>query len=320
MSDLVRRVSDIAKLDGPRERLIAVLADLQHGVVATWQLSALGFSSGQIHERVVSGHLHSVYRGVYAVGRRQLTREGRWMAAVLACGENAVLSHSSAIALWGLRPPRGGAIDVTDPTRCRIGHRGIRIHSTRSLDPRDRTLRIGIPVTSVHRAILDFAETAPAQQVRLAIEMADRKEFYNGHLMGELLARTRGRKGIKPLNAVLAAMQGQAATMTRSELEKRLLAGIRERGYPEPHANVLVEGEDVDFVWVKQRLIIEVDSYLWHKTRRDFESNRRRDTKLLLAGYRVMRPTDTRIQYELDEILDEVGRMLAAPPPPPGDP
>jgi very-short-patch-repair endonuclease len=298
--------------------LIGVLADLQHGVVATWQLLTLGFSKDQIHDRALAGHLHRLHHGVYSVGRTKLTREGRWMAAVLACGADAVLSHRSAIALWGLRPPHNGAIDVTDPTRSRTGHRGIRMHSTRCLDPRDRTIRNGIPVTSVHRSILDVAESAPAQQVRLAIEMADRKELYDGFAMDELLTRARGRKGVKPLKAILKTMQGAATPMTRSELENRLLAGLRERGYPEPQPDVLIEDELVDFVWIEHRLIVEVDGYLWHKTRKDFESNRRRDTKLQLAGYRVMRPTDRRIQYELDAVLDDLGRMLGQRPP--GDP
>jgi very-short-patch-repair endonuclease len=313
VSYLVSRVREIAGLDYPRDLSIGVLADLQHGVVARWQLLLLGFSPDQIDCRLLSGHLLRVYRGVYAVGRRDLTKEGRWMAAVLACGEDAVLSHRSAIALWGLRPPTGHAIDVTDPTRSRNGHRGITVHRSRSLHEDDRTVRLGIPVTSVHRTILDFAETAPAQQVRLAIEMADRKEFYNGYAMAELLARSPGRRGTKPLKAVLTAMRGADTPMPRSELEKRLHAAIREdEDIPEPQTNVIVEGEDCDLVWMKQRLIVEVDAYLWHKTRKDFESNRRRDTKLQLAGFRVMRPTDRRIEHELPAVIRDVKRMLAA--------
>ncbi len=233
------------------------------------------------------------------------------MAAVLSCGQDAVLSHRSAIALWDLRPPIDGAIDVTDPLRSRIGHQGIRVHRSRSLAPQDRTVHRGIPVTSVHRAILDFAETAPAQQVRLAIEMADRQELYDGHAMDDLLARSPGRKGVKPLKTLRATMRGAATPITRSELEDLFLARIREAGdIPEPQANVLIEGEWVDFAWVKQRLIVEVDGYQWHKTRADFEGNRRRDTKLQLAGFRVMRPTAQRIRYEPDELVSDVRRML----------
>jgi very-short-patch-repair endonuclease len=292
---------------------MAVLAGRQHEVVARWQLLLLGFSRHEIQHLVRQGVLHRLVRGVFTVGSPQLTREGRWMAAVLACGEAAVLSHRSAIALWGLRPATSGGIDVTDPLRSRTGQRGLRVHHTRRLDDQDRTVRNGIPVTSVHRSILDFAETAPAQHVRLAIEMADRKELFDGYAMAALLARSPGRKGAKPLKAVLTKMQGAATPMTRSELENSLLAGIRDDDdIPEPQADVLIEGELVDFVWIEQRLVVEVDGYLWHKTRKDFESNRRRDTKLQLAGFRVMRPTDRRIQYELAGVLRDLRRMLAS--------
>jgi very-short-patch-repair endonuclease len=298
---------------------MAVLAGRQHEVVARWQLFVLGFSRHEIRHLVRQGALHRIFPGVFTVGSPQLTREGRWMAAVLACGEDAVLSHRSAIALWGLRPPTNGATDVTDPTRSHRNQRGVRVHHTRSLDPRDRTMKHGIPVTSVHRAILDFAETASAQHVRLAIEMADRKELYDGYAMDELLARSPGRKGTKPLKAILNAMRGQTTPLTRSQLENRLLAGMRDADICEPQADVLIEGELVDFVWVEQRLVLEVDSYLWHNTRKDFESNRRRDTRLQLAGFRVIRATEQRIWHELDGLLIDLKRMLVSARRP-GDP
>jgi very-short-patch-repair endonuclease len=319
VSNLGSRVLSIAALNYPRRRKLALLAEKQHEVVARWQLALLGFTRHEIQHLVRQGVLHRLFPGVFTVGSRHLTREGRWMAAVLACGEKAVLSHRSAIALWGLRPPRSGAIDVTDPTRCHFGQPGIKVHRTRCLDPEDRAIRTGIPVTSVHRAILDFAETAPAQQVRLAIEMADRKELYDGYAMDELLARSPGRKGTKPLKAILNAMRGQTTPLTRSQLENRLLAGMRDADICEPQADVLIEGELVDFVWVEQRLVLEVDSYLWHNTRKDFESNRRRDTRLQLAGFRVIRATEQRIWHELDGLLIDLKRMLVSARRP-GDP
>lgn len=309
----MRRVLSVAALDASRLQKMAFLAARQHEVVARWQLLLLGFSRHEIQHLVRQGVLHRLFRGVFTVGSPQLSREGRWIAAVLVSGEQAVLSHRSAIALWGLRPPTNGATDVTDPTRRRRNQRGVRVHHSRNLDPRDRITHKCIPVTSVHRTILDFAEIAPAQQVRLAIEMADRKELYDGYAMDDLLARSPGRKGVKPLRAVLAAMRGATTPMTRSELENIFLAGIREDDeIPEPQADVLIEGELVDLVWMKQKLIVEVDGYLWHKTRKDFEQNRRRDTKLQLAGFRVMRPTDRRIRHEPDELLSDVKRMLGA--------
>ena len=234
------------------------------------------------------------------------------MAAVLACGPEAVLSHRSAIALWELRPPASGPTHVTDPLRSRVGQPGIKTHRVRGLDPADRAQVDGIPVTSVHRTLLDYAEVAGQQELRLAIEMADRKELYDGYAMERLLARSRGRKGAKPLRAVLAAMRGAATPETRSELERTFLALIRGAGMSEPQANVLVAGELVDFVWPEERVVVEVDGYEWHKTRRDFERNRLRDTRLQVARYRVMRPTHVRIAHEPQQLLRELSALLDA--------
>jgi very-short-patch-repair endonuclease len=290
---------------------MALLAEQQHEVVARWQLILLGFTSSQIHRLVSHGFIHRLFRGVFTVGSRQLTREGRWMAAVLACGEDAVLSHRSAIALWGLRPATAGPIDVTDPTRRHSGQPGIRVHRTRGIEADDRTERRSIPVTSVHRAILDFAEVAKEQHVRLAIEMADRKELYNSHVMDELVRRSPGRRGVKTLTAVLATMRGTEAPLTRSELERILLAEFRQAGFPEPSANVMIEGYCVDLVWIEQRVIVEVDGHEWHKTRADLESNRKRDTRLQLAGFIVIRATEIRILHELPELVGDVGIALS---------
>lgn len=288
-----------------------MLAGEQHEVVARWQLSMLGFDGNAVQLRVRQGRLHRLFRGVFTVGSTQLTREGRWMAAVLACGPDAVLSHWSAIVLWGLRPYFGGPIHVTDPSRTHKGHTGIRLHLVRRLDAVDRTERHGIPVTSLHRAILDFAEVAAEQQVRLGIEMADRKELYDGRAMADLMRRSPGRRGLKKLKAVLAEMHGSETPLTQSELERTALARFRDAGFPEPSANVLIEGYWVDFVWPEQRVIVEVDGYEWHKTRADLESNRKRDTRLQLAGFIVIRATAIRILHELPDLLEDVATALS---------
>jgi predicted transcriptional regulator of viral defense system len=191
---------------------MAILAAEQHGVVGTWQLVILGFTYDVIHDRVEAGHLHRVYRGVYAVGHRRLTLRGRWMAAVLACGPEAVLSHRSAAALWELRPTPsgGGAVDVTVPGRRRSGQDGIRVHSVRTLDPADRSEIDGIPVTALHRTLLDYAEVAHRQQLRHAIEAAERRELLDLRKMDDLVARSWGRHGLKPLNEAIASIEGSA--------------------------------------------------------------------------------------------------------------
>jgi very-short-patch-repair endonuclease len=294
----------------PRGRWLAALAAKQQGVVAHWQLRKLGYSSGEIKGLVHRGHLHRLYRGVYAVGHRRLSVRGRWMAAVLAGGPNAVLSHRAAVALWELRPTPSGPIDVTVGRRTRKGHPGLRIHNVRNLLPDDRTNVDGIPVTSVHRTLLDFAEVARYQQLRLALDAAERRDLLDGRKLEQLYARAHGRHGLKPLKAAVAELRGPAPR-TQSELERRFLALIRDAGLPEPQANVLVEGFLVDLWWPESRLVVELDGYAYHKDRRTFENDRFRDTKLQLASCMSIRVTQARLANEPHELLSDVSRGLA---------
>ena len=290
---------------------MAELASLQHGVVARWQLLQLGLTADMIQDRITAGHLHRIYRGVYAVGHRRLTLKGRWMAAVLACGPDAVLSHRAAAALWDLRPVPSGPLDVTAPGRRRRGHAGIRVHSVRTLHDDDRATVDGIPVTAVHRTLLDFAEQARQQQLRHAVEAAMRMDLLDGRKLDELLARSRGRHGLAPLKAVIADIRGPAP-WTQSELERAFLSAIREAGLPEPQANVIVEGYLVDFWWPEARLVVEVDGYGFHKGRRQFDEDRVRDAKLQLADCRVLRVTQPRLGPDPTELLRDVARALSA--------
>ena len=284
------------------------MAALQHGVVARWQLLQAGFTRDVVQGLLESGMLIRLDRGVYAVGHRRLTTKGRWMAAVLAGGPAAVLSHRSAVALWELRPWAGGEIDITVPGRRRS--RGqLRFHNVRRLDPADRTLVDGIPVTSVHRTLLDYAEIAQRQHLRLAIEAAERREIFDLRKLEALYARARGRRGLKALKAVVSEVRGPAP-WTRSELERRFLALIREGGLPEPHCNVLILGFLADCWWPEQRLVVEIDGHEFHKGRRQFDADRLRDTKLQLAGTRVLRITQPRIEFGSDELLSDLRRGL----------
>lgn len=273
--------------------------------MARWQLRKLGYSAGDIRGLRGRSHLHSLYRGVYAVGHKRLSLRGRWMAGVLAGGPDAVLSHRAAIALWELRPIPSGPIDVTVPGRTRSGQAGLRIHNIRQLEPEDRAIVDGIPVTSVHRTLLDYAELARFQQLRLALDAADRRDLLNGHELNGLYERARGRHGLKPLKAAVAELRGPAP-WTQSELERVFFALIRQRGLPEPQANVLVDGFLVDFWWPEARLVVELDGYAFHKDRRKFESDRLQDTKLQLVGCMTIRVTQARIENDPDGLLDDV--------------
>lgn len=294
------------------DKRLAVLATRQHGVVSLAQLTELGLTRQAVALRAKAGRLHRVHRGVYAVGHRDLTIKSRWMAAVLACGPGAVLSHRAALALWELRPRPNGPIDVTSPG---FGsHRrkpGIRLHGTRLLPPADVTVVDSIPVTSVARAFLDYARTANSQQIRTAVEAAERLELFDGRAMTELLDRSPGKATTK-LRAVLTEMT-DTVPWSRSELERHFLELVREAGLPEPQVNMNVLGDDADFYWPAQRLIVETDSWGFHRSRAQFEEDRRRDTQRALYGLTTIRITQRRIRTERPRVQAELAALLDHP-------
>lgn len=271
-----------------------------------WQLDV---AEHRIRHRVAIGRLHRVHQGVYAVGHSRLTRKGRWMAAVLAHGPQAVLSHRAALALWELRPTAPGPINVTVPARGRRSTGEIRAHNVRT--PPDSTRVDGIPVSTVAQTLLDVAETLGRQQLRLAVEAADRRELLDGRAIDALIRRSPGRHGAPALRAALATLTGYAP-WTQSELERAFLAFTRAHGLPEPQCNVLIAGALVDAYFPHARLIVEVDGYQWHRGRAQFEEDRRRDVALMLAGYRVIRLTQRRLIEEPERVALELSTLLRA--------
>jgi very-short-patch-repair endonuclease len=300
--------------------VIAAIAGRQHGVVARRQLLDVGFTPDEVQGRLNRGHLHLIYRGVYAVGHEALSVRGRWMAAVLAGGADAVLSHRAAAALWELRPIPSGPIDVSAPGRSRRASKAgtqieVRVHNVRALDSRDRAVVHGIPVTSVSRTLLDYAEVARPQQLRHALEAAERLDQLDGRAIDQLLARARGRRGVRVLREVIASVTGPAP-WTQSELERRFLSLVRGAGIAEPHANVSVAGCVVDFFFPAPRpLVVEVDGYAFHKSRARFEDDRRRDAKLLMLGVPVIRVTQRRIADDPFGLADDLATLLSDAPP-----
>ena len=264
-------------------------------MVARWQLLKMGFSEAMIKRLVASGHLVRVHRGVYAVGHDRLTAHGRWMAAVLAYGRSAVLSHRTAAALWDLSRSSSGRIEVT-ADRQLTKRRGISVHLSRRLDTEDRTTRDGIPVTSVHRSLLDLAEVVPRQRLEDALEAAERLNLLDVRALRSVIARSPGRRGLKPLRAFLSDHHDHPAE-TKSELEKRFLRFCKANALPLPATNVVVEGHEVDCYWPDRNLVIELDSFEFHTTRAAFERDRNRPADLLLAGYRSARVTSRRLDH-----------------------
>lgn len=289
---------------------VAELAARQHGVVSLWQLLALGYSARTIRRWAARGRLHRIHRGVYAVGHTRLSVKGRWMAAVLACGPDALLSHHAAAALHDLRRPSGGKLDVTSTSRHVVA--GVRCHGVRALHPDDRACIDGIPVTSLARTLLDLAGVLNQQRLRSLVEEVERREILDGRLLQAQLQRGNGRRGVAALRRALRATRGQPS-WTQSGLERAFLELVREAGLPEPQTNVIVDGELVDAFWPEYNLIVEADSWSYHKTRRSFEDDRRKDTKHTLAGRRSIRITGSRIEHERGALQRDLAALLQLP-------
>ena len=305
-------VRQIAAQTASVDAAMALLAARQHGIVARRQLFVLGMSRDQVQDRAAGSRLHRIHRGVYAVGHRKLTLKGHWMAAVLACGSDAGLSYRAGLALWDVRRSESGLIDVTVPgCTGRSGPPGVRLHRSKLLQEGDVAEIDGIPVTSLAWTVVDYAGIANRQRLRSVLEAIERSGRYIGRELHELMDRTPNRKGTKALRSVLAEMTGPAP-WTQSELEAAFLELIRESGLPMPQTNVFVEGELVDAVWREQRVVVELDGFAFHKSRSQFEADRRRDAKLQVAGYRVLRVTHERLVNEPRAVLADLVALLSA--------
>jgi hypothetical protein len=211
-----------------------------------------------------------VHRGVYAFGRRDLTREGRWLAAVLACGDGAVLSHRSAAALWGIGVREGKAVAVTAP-RSRHGSPGIELHRTRVLPADDVTNRRGVPTTTLPRTLADLADVLTEPELARAIHQAEVTHSLAARSLHEVARRAQGRRGVGRLRRAI----GDNRDCTRSELERRFLRLCDRHGLPRPETNVEVAGLEVDFLWREERLVVELDGWRFHRTRLAFEQESR---------------------------------------------
>jgi very-short-patch-repair endonuclease len=283
------------------------VADRQHGVVSWEQLGALGYDKDAVRRLVAKGWLHRVHRGVYAVGHPRLSVKGQWMAAVLACGPGAALSHAHAAALHDLRTTPSGLIDVTAPGRRHVT--GVRCHRARMLDPQDVTVVDGIPVTTVARVLLDQAERLSPQRLRTLLETTLRRDLFDLDQIMATIARNPGRQGIAPLTEALADLPDEAP-WTQSEKERHFLEFARAYGLPEPSVNVVVLKDPVDFFWPAAKLIVEVDGWESHKTHAAFEADRVKDAKHHVAGYLVLRITARRIDRDAPAVAGEIRALL----------
>lgn len=296
------------------EREIHELAASQHGVVARRQLLGLGLGEDAIDHRLATGRVRRLERGVYALGHAELRREGRMLAVILGAGRDAVASHRSAAAMWGLRPWSGSFVEVTAPGRGGTSRhrRGRIVHRSRDLPPAERTLERGVPVTTVPRTLLDLAAVVPAHHLRRAVERAVRADLFDLGPVTAVLDAHPGRPGRRPLLTLLADFRAYGDTTTRSGLEARLLQLCIDAGLPRPQVNRFDGTRESDFRWPDHRLVVEVDSWTFHgRTRRAFDGDRARDRALLRDGWRVARFTDRQILGDPSTVVSDLRALLA---------
>jgi very-short-patch-repair endonuclease len=255
-----------------------------------------------------------MWRGVYAVGRPYLSRNGLWMAAVLSCGSEAALSHESAAALWGIRAHENGAIQVSVPFRVRRVHAGIIIHRRLALSEKDVTRHRGIPVTTPICTLIDLAARLPAGQIERAINEADRLDLTDPERLRSVLDQVRRRPGARLLRRTL---DRRTFALTDSELERRFLPLAHKAGLPPPQTGQMVNGFKVDFYWPELGLVVETDGLRYHRTPAQQARDRLRDQAHVAAGFTCLRFTRAQVTFDPSHVkttLSEVVRRLRARP------
>jgi predicted transcriptional regulator of viral defense system len=291
---------------------LVVLALAQHGVFGIHQLRALGLGTRAVSHRVTAGRLHRIHRGVYSlVPRELLTREGLYMAAVLACGEGAVLSHRSAARLHGLRNYGYHRIEVTVPRRSRRTHSGVAVHTSTTLTQADVTVVNAIATTTVARTLFDLGESITPRQLERAFDQADIMQTLDLNEVRDQLARNPNRPAAKAVKHLLKTHY-IGSTPTDNEFEDAFLALTRSLNLPDPTPQFYIDPQDgeppirADFAWPDRKIVVETDGRRTHGTNHAFESDRRRDQRLAAAGWTVIRTTWrqlTQRPHELRPIL-----------------
>jgi hypothetical protein len=311
MPDVVDIDGHSDRLSRPRLDVVADLATSQGGPISRRQLLDLGLTKGAIDTWLRRGRLHSYLRGVYLLGHEAITLKGSMMAPVLAYAPDGVLSCQSGGHWWGFHRTSRALVDVTVPGRSKRKQDGIDLHLVRSLDPRDVTEHEGVPITTVSRTLLDLAELLPHRRLKRAVEEADRLRLFDGIAMEELLARSPGRRGLKPLRSLLADFSYDP--LSRSEFEALFFDFCVEYGLPVPTMNAPILEYTVDAHWPGTSLIVELDSRAFHLNAKAFEDDRLRDAELMLSGYRVVRVTYNQLTRHPRALAQRLSRLLADP-------
>jgi very-short-patch-repair endonuclease len=288
------------------------LARAQHGVVAHWQLRKLGLSGQAIQHRVSIGRLHRVERGIYVVGRPELTRHGRWMAAALGCGPRAMLSHGSAAALFGIGRESHDLIEVSVPSLSPRERPGLRVRRRPKLRASDVMKYQGVPVTVPALTLIDLARGRGDAGLERAVNEADRLDLIDPEALADALDDFPGQPGVGVLRGLLGKLTFR---MTDSELERRFLPLVADVGLSIPLTRQHLNGFKVDFYWPALRLVVETDGLRYHRTPAQQARDRIRDQTHLAAGFIPLRFTHWQVRYETGHVrstLLAVARRLGA--------
>lgn len=284
------------------------LAIRQHGVVTRGQLLDLGFSAHAIKHRLATHRLHPRWRGVYAVGRRELSAHGRWMAAVLSCGPRAALSHRSAAALWELCREPDPIVEVSVPVATLRLRPGILVHRRLAIAADDITQRHGIPVTSPVCTLVDIAANAPRGRLEAAVNEADKRDLIDPEQLRRALAAMKPRAGTAQLRRQL---DRETFAVTESELERRFLPLARQAGLGVPRTGVYVNGFKVDFFWPDLGLVVETDGLRYHRTPSQQARDRLRDQAHAASGLRTLRFTHAQVWYDSEHVRSTLAAVAA---------
>jgi very-short-patch-repair endonuclease/predicted transcriptional regulator of viral defense system len=279
-----------------------MLARRQHGVIARVQLLELGFSSEAIRHRLSNGRLFRIRRGIYAVGSPIINQHARWMAAVLACGDGAVLSHSSAAALWRIGyEPRRGPIEISLPSPSRRRHPGLRIHRRPSLNlERDTTREYDIPVTTPIQTLIDMSLRLDRSGVERMVNEADKHNLTSPPQIRRALDQRVGEPGVARLRHIL---DRRTFRLTKEELERLFLPLAVRAGLPVPLTGQWVNEFEVDFYWPDLGLVVETDGLRYHRTPAEQARDRLRDQAHTAAGLTPLRFTHEQVKYEPGHVL-----------------
>lgn len=295
------------------EERIAALAAPQHGVVTRARLLRAGVTVAEVKRRVETGRLVALHRGVYMVGPVAAPRAAE-MAAALACGRRAYVSHRSGAWLWELSPRpeagrRPGRVDVRVPAGVRVRRPGIRVHRTTRLEQRDMALLDGIPVTSVPRTLVDLAGVVRRRELERATARAERGGLVTREELLDFVVRHRREPGVGVLAGILR--QGGGPALTRSVLEDLFGNEAMECGLPRPRYNVMVTGYELDVWWPDHRFAVELDGATYHRSWRSQQNDRSRDADLAAAGITVVRVTWDQLVHETKRTMMRIGQALA---------